>query len=115
MLVSLTAASVAACAGGDLEELMAVLDPDVAGEADIGRPLEPVTGRENVGRRTLAFFGPSSGTTLVSIPLNGEPGILAFRDGRVFALMVLRTRNGLVEHIHSIADPRQTAYLSPLA
>jgi hypothetical protein len=29
--------------------------------------------------------------------------------------MVLTTRDGLVEHIHSVADPRQMAYLSPLA
>src|SRR5438067_4563267 len=67
---------IAACAGGDLEGLMAVLDPDVAGQADIGRPLEPVVGRENVGRRSIAMFGPSSGASLVSIPINGEPGIL---------------------------------------
>ena len=61
------------------------------------------------------MFGPSSGASLVSIPINGEPGILASRNGRVFALIVLTTRNGLVEHLHAIADPRQTAYLSPLA
>ena len=106
---------IAACAGGDLEALMALLDPDVAGQADIGRPLEPVVGRENVGRRAIALFGPGSGTTLVSIPVNGEPGILVSREGEVFALVVLTTRNGLVEHLHAIADPRQTAYLSPLA
>src|SRR6266550_688613 len=72
---------IAACAGGDLEALMALLDPDVAGQADIGRPLEPVVGRENVGRRAIALFGPGSGTTLVSIPVNGEPGILVSREG----------------------------------
>jgi RNA polymerase sigma-70 factor (ECF subfamily) len=106
---------IAACQGGNLEDLLGVLDPDVVGEADIGAPNAPVIGRENVARRTLAFFGPSSGTTLVSIAVNGEPGILASRNGRVFALMVLTTRDGLVEHIHSVADPRQMAYLSPLA
>ena len=59
--------------------------------------------------------GPQTNSTLVSIPVNGEPGVLALRNGRPFALMVLRTREGLVEHISSLADPRQLAYLSPLA
>jgi len=107
---------IAACAGGDLEELLAVLDPDVAGHAELGFvPDVDVEGRENVAPRVLALFGPQTQSTLVSIPVNGEPGILAFRNGRPFALMVLRTRDGLVEHISSIADPRQLAYLSPLA
>jgi RNA polymerase sigma-70 factor (ECF subfamily) len=107
---------IAACAGGNLEELLAVLDPDVAGHAELGFiPHVDVEGRENVAPRVLALFGPQTHTTLVSIPVNGEPGILALRNGRPFALIVLRTRNGLVEHLSSIADPRQLAYLSPLA
>jgi RNA polymerase sigma-70 factor (ECF subfamily) len=107
---------IAACAGGNLEELLAVLDPEVAGHAEIGLiPHVDVEGRENVAPRVLALFGPQTKSTLVSIPVNGEPGILAFRNGHPFALMVLRTRNGLVDHISSIADPRQLVYLSPLA
>jgi RNA polymerase sigma-70 factor, ECF subfamily len=107
---------IAACAGGNLEELLAVLDPDVDGHAEMGFiPHVDVEGRENVAPRVLALFGPQTQSTLVSIPINGEPGILAMRNGRPFALIVLRTRNGLVEHLSSIADPRQLAYLSPLA
>ena len=106
----------AACAGGNLEDLLAVLDPDVVGHAEIGiAPHVDVEGRENVAPRVLALFGPQTSSTLVSIPVNGEPGILALRNGRPFALMVLRTRSGLVDHISSIADPRQLAYLAPLA
>jgi len=107
---------IAACAGGELEELLAVLDPDVDGHAELGfAPHVDVEGRENVAPRVLALFGPQTRSTLVSVPVNGEPGILAFRNGRPFALMVLRMRGGLIEHISSIADPRQLAYLSPLA
>jgi RNA polymerase sigma-70 factor (ECF subfamily) len=107
---------IAACAGGELEELLALLDPEVAGHAELGvMPHVDVEGRENVAPRVLALFGPQTGSTLVSVPINGEPGVLAFRGGRPFALMVLRTKNGLVDHISSVADPRQLAYLSPLA
>jgi RNA polymerase sigma-70 factor (ECF subfamily) len=107
---------IAACAGGDLEDLLTLLDPDVAGEAHIGTAAPVVvSGRGKVGPRILAFFGPQTHTTLVSVPVNGAPGVLASRDGRVFALTVLTVKDGLIEHIHSVADPRQLAYLSPLA
>jgi len=93
-----------------------VLDPDVVGHAEIGiGPHVDVEGRENVAPRVLVLFGPQTNSALVSIPVNGEPGILALRNGRPFALMVLRTNVGLIDHISSIADPRQLAYLSPLA
>ncbi|MBV9286156.1 MAG: sigma-70 family RNA polymerase sigma factor [Acidimicrobiia bacterium] len=106
---------IAACAGGNIEDLLAVLDPDVVGHAELGfLPHVDVEGRDNVAPRVLALFGPQTGTTLVSVPINGEPGILAFRSNRPFALMVLRTKRGLVDHIGSVADPRQLAYLSPL-
>jgi len=107
---------IAACEGGRLEELLAVLDPDVAGHAELGFiPHQDVVGRENVAPRILALFGPQTHATLVSVPVNGEPGVLAFRNGKAFALMVLTTRDGRVEHIHSVADPRQLAYLARLA
>jgi RNA polymerase sigma-70 factor (ECF subfamily) len=105
---------VAACQGGDLEALLDVLDPDVVGEADVGVP-EPVAGRENVGPRVLMFLGPQAGATVVSIAVNGEPGILVRRrSGELGALVVLSVRNGRVHHIRTVADPRQLAYLSPL-
>jgi RNA polymerase sigma-70 factor (ECF subfamily) len=106
---------IAACQGGQLEDLLEMLDPDVAGDADIGRPNPTVVGRDNVARRLMALFGPRSGMTLVSIPVSGDAGILASRNGNVFALMVLTTKDGRVGHIHSVADPRQIAYLAPLA
>src|SRR5439155_767569 len=82
----------AACSGGNLEELLAVLDPEVAGHAELGfAPHVDVEGRDNVAPRVLALFGPQTSSTLVSIPVNGEPGILALRNGRPFSLMVLRT------------------------
>jgi RNA polymerase sigma-70 factor (ECF subfamily) len=104
---------IAACAGGDLETLMQVLDPDVVGVADLGAlaPLaRPVAGRPQVARNLLLFFGPSSGITLVSQPVNGEPGALGFRrDGQLFCILVLTPRDGLIEHIHAVVDPEKLA------
>jgi RNA polymerase sigma-70 factor, ECF subfamily len=97
---------IAACAGGDVDALMALLDPDVGGDADLGAGLPRVTGhgRQVVATRLMVFFGPQTGATLVSVPVNGEPGILAIRDRRVVALLTLGTREGLVHDIHAIVD-----------
>jgi RNA polymerase sigma-70 factor, ECF subfamily len=104
---------IAACTTGDIEALLAVLDPDVAGQADVGGPvglLPPVVGRDAVARGLLVFFGPDSGMTLLSVPTPGQPSVLALReDGDAFALVTLTIEHGAVEHIHSVADPEQLA------
>ena len=103
---------IAAVATGDLDALLAVLDPAVAGQADIGGAiglLAPVTGRDRVGRGLLVFLGPDSDTTLVSLPTPRRPSILALRDGQVVILVTLTVHDGLVEHIHALADPVKLA------
>jgi RNA polymerase sigma-70 factor (ECF subfamily) len=107
---------IAACAGGDVDALMALLDPDVAGEADLGPTLATVTGhgRQFVATRLLVFFGPHTGATLVSLPVNGEPGIMAIRNRRVVALLTLGTKDGLVHDIHAIVDPRKLEVVTSL-
>jgi RNA polymerase sigma-70 factor (ECF subfamily) len=105
---------IAACAGGDLEGLLALLDPGVAGEADVGGRIgiRIVTGRHPVAAGLLQFFGPKSSTTLLSLPSAGPRAcIVAVRDGRVVTLATLTIRAGRVAHIDSLADP---ARLEPL-
>ena len=50
--------------------------------------------------------------TLAPMPVNGEPGILVYRDGRLFAVIALEVRDGLVTHLHGIANPHKLAYVS---
>ena len=71
---------IAACSTGDLEGLVAVLDPEVAGRADLGGSiglLPPVVGREAVSRQLLRFFGPESSTTLFSLPARDRVRVVA--------------------------------------
>jgi RNA polymerase sigma-70 factor (ECF subfamily) len=102
---------IAACAGGDIEALMELLDPNVVGEADLGdgvaRPLQ--IGRDRVAPNTLRYFGPSTGVTLVPHPLNGRLGALAFRDRQLFALLTFETTDDLISDIHAILDPAKLA------
>jgi RNA polymerase sigma-70 factor, ECF subfamily len=104
---------IAACAGSDIEALMRLLDANVVGEVDLGpdlRPRGPFAGRDKVGPNILGFFGAHSGVTLVSQPVNGGAGALAFRDNQLVAILVLKSRDGVINDIHAILDPRKLAF-----
>ena len=100
---------IAACAGGNLDALLELLHPDVVGDVDLGtgiRPRRPQRGRQRISAGVLVFYGPNSGTTLVSQPVNGHAGLMAFRNQRLVGILQLKTRNGLIHDLHAIADPR---------
>jgi RNA polymerase sigma-70 factor (ECF subfamily) len=104
---------IAACAGGDLESLMRLLDPNVAGDVDLGPDLpsrRPLHGSARVSRGLLTFFGPQTSVTLVSQPINGNPGALAFRDRTLVGILSLKVRSGLIYDIHAIGDPHKLSY-----
>jgi RNA polymerase sigma-70 factor (ECF subfamily) len=98
---------ITACSTGDLDGLLAILDPDVAGQADVGGRvgIVTVTGKEAVATMALRFLGPDSSTTLLSIPAGDEAGVVALRDGHVVSLLTLTVRDGAIDHIDGIADP----------
>jgi RNA polymerase sigma-70 factor (ECF subfamily) len=96
---------IAACADGDLGALTAVLAPDVWGVgtvlADPPPPQQVNHGRLDVATNLLRYL---TGATLVNGPV-GPPVALAFRDRRLFAVVVLTISDGLVAKIEATADP----------
>jgi RNA polymerase sigma-70 factor, ECF subfamily len=125
---------IAACTTGDLDALLAVLDPHVSAAGDDalawrelyrgwrraalelatrilgrGRPVRQVTGRKRIARGALRYLGPRHGTTLVSVPTPGDPSVLALLDGRAVALITLTIRDGRIAHAHAVADPAKLA------
>jgi RNA polymerase sigma-70 factor (ECF subfamily) len=103
---------IAACAGGNLDALMELLDADVVGDAELGSLApahRPVHGRRAVGRNLFSFFGVQTNVTLVSQPLNGHAGVLAFQDRRLVGMLILKTEMGLIKDVHAIADPDKLA------
>lgn len=106
---------IAACAGGDLGALMQLLDPDVVGDVDLGAdavPRSPLIGARTVARNLLVYLGGGTGATLVSQPINGRLGALAFRNRDLVAMLVLETRSGLIVDIHAVVDPRKLALVT---
>ena len=108
-------AFIAACAGGDLHALLPLLDPSVVGWADVGGTLaavsQPNVGREKVAQQLMRFFGAPSGATLTAREINGEPGIVAFREGDAAAVLALTVKDRLVTRVYVVADPRKLAHV----
>ncbi len=102
----------AAARGGDLDGLLAVLDPDVVLRADGGR-LAPqvsaqVQGAEDVAGRALMFSRPA---TLHPALVNGAAGVVVEVDGRAFSVMAFTVHEGRVAAVDVLADPDRVAAL----
>lgn len=97
---------ITACANGDLQSLAAVLDPTVWGVGTVltepAPPPQVNRGPHDVATNLLRYLGP--GATLVAGPA-GRPVVLAFAERRLFAVIVLTLRGGLVVKIEATADP----------
>lgn len=85
----LTERFIAACATGDLDGLLAILDPDVVGEAGLlgQEPIGRFVGAASVARRALVYFGPKTNRTLLPLTVADEPCFVSFDAERVQALV----------------------------
>ena len=79
-----------ACTGGDLDGLLALLDPAVDGAGDIVPGV--VVGAAEVAPGILRYLGPPASPTLLHLPVGDRIGIVALRDHRVLALVLLDDR-----------------------
>ena len=97
-----------ACATGDIDSLLEVLQPDAWGELVLGAAAarrEPVvSGAERVARNLVRFWG--EGATLVSLSDVGQPVLLGFVDRKLTAVLVLNMRGERIQAVQVIADPR---------
>jgi RNA polymerase sigma-70 factor (ECF subfamily) len=107
-----TQAFIDACSGGDVNALLQLLDPDVAGDVDLG-PGDPMTGSINRGSRNVStsFLHYFGGSTMVQVPSQPEPVLLAFDGRRLAGVISLEIRQARVVEIHVLADPRRLALL----
>jgi RNA polymerase sigma-70 factor (ECF subfamily) len=101
-----------ASAGGDLDALVALLDPDVEGASDIVPGV--VAGATEVAAGILRYLGPPASPTLLHLPVGDRVGIVALRDHRVLALVLLTIENGLVAHVHALAGPTPRAAVTAI-
>jgi RNA polymerase sigma-70 factor (ECF subfamily) len=99
-----------ACTGGDLDALLALLDPAVDGAGDTVPDV--VVGAANVAPGILSYLGPPASPRLLHLPVGDRIGIVALRDHRVLALVLLTIDNGLVVHVQALAGQSPCAAVS---
>ncbi|MEN3535948.1 RNA polymerase sigma factor SigJ [Microbispora sp. ZYX-F-249] len=101
-----------ACLGDDLDALLALLDPDVVLRSDGGGRVRaarrPVLGAAKVARLLFGIrrFGSHE---LVPVTVNGWPGLLRYRDGRLVAVMGLSIARGRITAVDMVANPEKLA------
>jgi RNA polymerase sigma-70 factor (ECF subfamily) len=105
-------AFLAASREGDFAGLLAVLDPDVVFRVHAG-PGDEVAGAKAVARRVLARgsrLAPFGRPAIV----NGDPGVLVSRRGRLVAAVRFTIDGGVISVIEVFADPERLRGLVPV-
>lgn len=100
----------AAARGGNLDALLAVLDPEVVLRADYGRkqPVRVFRGPEAVASQSRGIPGAVVHPALV----NGAAGAVITVRGRPIAIMGFIVRDGRIVEIDAIADPGRVAQIA---
>ena len=92
-------AFLAAARAGDLQALVAILDPEVVVRSERG-----VAGRGVEAVARLSFAGARRAGEARPVLVNGLPGIVGYRDGRPFAIMAFTVVGGRIVAIDSIIE-----------
>jgi RNA polymerase sigma-70 factor (ECF subfamily) len=103
----------AAARGGDLDALVAVLDPAVVLRSDGGRIRAEATafveGALSVAGRAITFARPSA--PLVPVLVNGATGVVVLTDEGPLSVMAFTVRDGRIVEIDILTDPDRLAAL----
>jgi RNA polymerase sigma-70 factor (ECF subfamily) len=101
----------AAARGGDLEALMALLDPNIVIRSDVAADRAPieVLGAEAVARGAVTFQRFTERTQMVR--MNGGIGVLAFSGNTVTSLAAFTVADGRILAMNIVADPERLAKL----
>jgi RNA polymerase sigma factor (sigma-70 family) len=95
----------------DINALIGLLDPDAIAIGDGGgvvrAELHPVEGGEKVARYLAGFVGRVAGLTLLERTVNGQPGLVAQRDGVTIVVYAFDFEGDQITRIWSILNPEK--------
>jgi RNA polymerase sigma-70 factor, ECF subfamily len=103
-----------AARGGDVESLIALLDPDVVLRSDFGtrRPDAPRVVRGAAAVAGQALRGALPSAQIHPALVNGSAGAVITVSGRPFAVMGFTVSEGKIVEIDAIADPARVARIA---
>jgi RNA polymerase sigma-70 factor (ECF subfamily) len=97
---------------GDLQDLLAILAPDVVFLGDGGGIVQairtPVTGKSKVSRLIeIGLTRIPASATLEPAQVNGYPALILRRDGEIDTVIALRLDDGLVTGLYAVRNPEK--------
>ncbi|MEV4054946.1 RNA polymerase sigma factor SigJ [Amycolatopsis sp. NPDC049688] len=93
----------------DIQGLVGLLDPGATAVADggglVSAVLRPVVGGEQVARYAVHLLGRLPALAIEETTVNGQPGLVARRDGTVAAVVAFDVAGGVVRRIWAVRNP----------
>ncbi|HUP99570.1 MAG TPA: RNA polymerase sigma factor SigJ [Aeromicrobium sp.] len=93
----------------DIDALIGLLDPDATVIADSGglasAVLRPVQGAEQIARSLVNFAGRLSELTFLERTVNGQPGLVAQRDGVTVTVYAFEVAGDRIKHVWGVRNP----------
>ncbi len=110
----------AACAGGDVEALLAALAPDAVLVSDGGgkakAALRPITGADKVARFTIGIAAQGlalPGLRVEITEVNGSAAVVAWAEDEPLMTMTLVVTDGRVSQVLVVRNPEKLAGIGP--
>ncbi|MFI5528580.1 sigma-70 family RNA polymerase sigma factor [Kitasatospora sp. NPDC051853] len=106
---------------GDIQGLVALLDPDVVWHSDgggiVSAGVRPIEGADKVSRLVTGLFAkyvvPEPGVGWAPVLVNGVPG-MAWHDaaGTVFGVVVFELADGRITEAHVVVNPEKLTHVT---
>jgi RNA polymerase sigma-70 factor (ECF subfamily) len=95
----------------DIDALIGLLDPDATATGDGGGLVRaeprPIEGGKRVARFFVDFAGRASDVTLLERTVNGQPGLIAQRDGVTVTVIAFDVVGDRIKHIWAVLNPEK--------
>jgi RNA polymerase sigma-70 factor (ECF subfamily) len=95
----------------DIDALVGLLDPGATAIGDGGGLVSaaprPIEGGEQVARFFVDVAGRASNLTLLERTVNGQPGLVAQRDGATVSVLAFDVAGDRIKHIWAVLNPEK--------
>jgi RNA polymerase sigma-70 factor (ECF subfamily) len=95
----------------DIKALVGLLDPDATVVADggglVSAALHPIEGRAEIVRGLLEIASLAPGLTFLERTVNGQPGLVAQKDGVTLTVFAFEIAGDRIKHIWAVRNPEK--------
>jgi DNA-directed RNA polymerase specialized sigma24 family protein len=96
---------------GDIDALIGLLDPGATAIADgggvVSAYLHPIEGGEQVARSCAEVVRRAPGLAILERTVNGQPGLVAQKDGVTVTVYAFDVAGGRITHIWAVRNPEK--------